>query len=41
MDAFLKTGKVGGATKKENVDPSIKKAAQDEKRKALMPWVEK
>jgi len=41
MDAFLKTGKVGGANKKENVDPSTKKALNDEKRRALMPWVEK
>ena len=41
MDAFLKTGKVGGANKKENVDPSTRKALNDEKRRALMPWVEK
>lgn len=41
MDAFLKTGKVSAATKKENVDPSIKNASHDGKRKALMPWVEK
>jgi len=40
MDAFLKTGKVGGPSKKENVDSSTK-VSRSERRKELMPWVEK